>query len=134
MIQYVLQNIVINENTANQTALSALMDNRAWGFMEQFLTTAMTYPEMEDAFLAYLGDRYSPDEWAEARDALWSGEGNDEVSLENLLRVKDRYLPRVSVRTEDSSASRSASRTDARMSISRIRRSQKRRKKVREFS
>ncbi|KAG2101543.1 hypothetical protein BD769DRAFT_1393800 [Suillus cothurnatus] len=113
MIQYVLQNIVINENTANQTALSALMDNRAWGFMEQFLTTAMTYPEMEDTFFAYLGDRYSPDEWAEARDALWSGEGNDEVSLENLLRVKDRYLPRVSVRTEDSSASRSASRTDA---------------------
>ncbi|KAG2134235.1 hypothetical protein BD769DRAFT_1385819 [Suillus cothurnatus] len=101
MIQYVLQNIVINENTANQTALSALMDNRAWGFMEQFLTTAMTYPEMEDAFFAYLGDRYSPDEWVEARDALWSGEGNDEVSLENLLRVKDRYLPRVSICIED---------------------------------
>jgi len=89
MIQYVLQNIVINENTANQTVLSALMDNRAWGFMEQFLTTAMTYPEMEDAFFMYLGDWYSPDEWVEARDALWSGEGNNEVSLENLLHMKD---------------------------------------------
>jgi hypothetical protein len=97
MIQYVLQDIVINENTANQTVLSALMDNRAWGFMEQFLTTAMTYPEMEDVFFAYLGNQYSPDEWAEARDTLWSGEGNDEVSLENLPHVKDRYLPWVSV-------------------------------------
>jgi hypothetical protein len=89
MIQYVLQNIIIHENTVNQTAPSALMDNRAWGFMEQFLTTTMMYPEMEDAFFAYLGNRYSPDEWVEARDALWSGEGNDEVSLENLLHVKD---------------------------------------------
>lgn len=124
----------INENTGNQTAPSALMDNRAWEFMVQFLTTAMTYPEMEDAFFAYLGDRYSPDDWAEARDALWSGEGNDELSLENLLRVKDRYLPRVSVPTEDSSVSRSESRTDTRFSISRVRRSQKRRKKVRKFS
>ncbi|KAG2746207.1 hypothetical protein P692DRAFT_20738667 [Suillus brevipes Sb2] len=131
----------INENTGNQTAPSALMDNHAWEFMVQFLTTAMTYPEMEDAFFAnegvstaYLGDRYSPDDWAEARDALWSGEGNDELSLENLLRVKDRYLPRVSVPTEDSSVSRSESRTDTRFSISRVRRLQKRRKKVRKFS
>jgi hypothetical protein len=102
--------------------------------MEQFLTTAMTYPDMENAFFAYLGNRYSPDDWAEARDALWSGEGNDELSLENLLRVKDRYLPRVSVPTEDSSVSRSESRTDTRLSISCVRRSQKRRKKVRKFS
>ncbi|KAG2067229.1 hypothetical protein BDR04DRAFT_1120628 [Suillus decipiens] len=100
MIQYVLQNIVINENTVNQTAPSVLMNNRAWGFMEQFLTTAMMYPEMEDVFFAYLGDQYSPHEWVEARDALWSGEGNNEVSLENLLCVKDRYLPRVSQQTQ----------------------------------
>ncbi|KAG2109826.1 hypothetical protein DEU56DRAFT_920264 [Suillus clintonianus] len=121
----------LRTDQGNSTAPSALTDNRAWAFMEQFLTTTMTYSEMEDAFYTYLGDRYSPDDWAEARDALWSGEGNDEVSLENLLRVKDKYLPRVSsVPTEGSSVSRSASRTVGRLSISRVRRSQKQRKKT----
>ncbi|KAG0703962.1 hypothetical protein DFH29DRAFT_874067 [Suillus ampliporus] len=56
----------------NLTAPSALMDNRAWEIMEQYLTTTMTYPEMEDAFSMYLGDRYSPDDWAEARATLFS--------------------------------------------------------------
>ncbi|KAG2366129.1 hypothetical protein BDR07DRAFT_1480539 [Suillus spraguei] len=86
----------------NQTAPSALMDNHAWGFMEQFLMIMMMYPEMEDAFFTYLGDQYSPDDWAEARDALWS---------------------------ENSSVSRSALRTDTRSSISHIRRLQKQCKK-----
>ncbi|KAG2135082.1 hypothetical protein DEU56DRAFT_756723 [Suillus clintonianus] len=62
----------LRTDQGNSTAPSALTDNRAWAFMEQFLMTTMTYSEMEDAFYMYLGDRYSPDDWAEARDALWS--------------------------------------------------------------
>ncbi|KAG2352037.1 hypothetical protein BDR07DRAFT_1384917 [Suillus spraguei] len=127
-----LQNITINENTVNQTVPSALMDHHAWQFMEQFLTTTMTYPEMENMFFVYLGNRYSPDDWAEARDVLWSGDGNDEISLENLLRVKDKYLPRVSVPREDSSLPKSTSRTVACLSTPHARQSQKTIKKASE--
>ncbi|KAG1830940.1 hypothetical protein DFJ58DRAFT_848376 [Suillus subalutaceus] len=41
----------------------------------------MTYPKMEEVFLSYLGDRYTEGEWKEARDALFSSDGDDNIIL-----------------------------------------------------
>ncbi|KAG2741267.1 hypothetical protein P692DRAFT_20880256 [Suillus brevipes Sb2] len=74
----------------SQTA--PLNDEHAWRIMEDFLTTDMTYPKMEEVFLSYLGDRYAEGEWKEARDALFSGDGDDNVALENLRAVKAKHI------------------------------------------
>ncbi|KAG2029836.1 hypothetical protein BDR03DRAFT_1017858 [Suillus americanus] len=72
---------------------SPLADEGAWRILEEFLTTSMTYPQMEEAFQLYLGLRYSEDEWKEARLALFSGDGDDDVALENLRVVKAKHIP-----------------------------------------
>lgn len=77
--------------TGSQTA--QLADEHAWSILEEYLTTSMTYPQMEEALLSYLGLRYSEDEWKEARHALFSGNGNDDVALENLHVVKAKHIP-----------------------------------------
>lgn len=42
--------------TANYPAApSPLTDSGTWDILEQYLTTDMTYPQMEEAFSAYLG-------------------------------------------------------------------------------
>ncbi|KAG1879005.1 uncharacterized protein F5891DRAFT_1204399 [Suillus fuscotomentosus] len=56
----------------------------------------MTYSQMEEALLSYLGDRYSADDWKEAQDALFSGDSNDSIALGNLCAVKAKHLPQAS--------------------------------------
>ncbi|KAG1896425.1 uncharacterized protein F5891DRAFT_983434 [Suillus fuscotomentosus] len=56
----------------------------------------MTYPQMEEALLSHLGPQYSADDWKDARDALFSGDGNDSIALANLLALKARYMPQAS--------------------------------------
>ncbi|KAG2737355.1 hypothetical protein P692DRAFT_20883658 [Suillus brevipes Sb2] len=76
-----------------RTAPSPLADQGTWSILEQFLTTDMTYPQMEESFSSYLGDRYVADDWKDARDVLFSGDGNDSISLANLCALKARHMP-----------------------------------------
>lgn len=80
------------DNTGTR-ATSPLADHGAWCILQQYLTTDMTYPQMEAAFSSYLGDRYNADDWKDARDALFSGDGNDNLALANLLALKARHVP-----------------------------------------
>jgi hypothetical protein len=48
---------------------------------------------MEEAFSSYLGDRYIADDWKDARDALFSGDGDDSIALANLHALKARHIP-----------------------------------------
>jgi hypothetical protein len=98
---------------------SPLADEGAWRILEEFLTTSMTYPQMEEAFQSYLGLRYSEDEWKEARLALFSGDGDDDVALENLRVVKAKHIP------QPPCAHNVYSATDKRVSRARVRPSRK---------
>ncbi|KAG2120556.1 uncharacterized protein F5147DRAFT_766471 [Suillus discolor] len=77
-------------------APSLLADEGAWRILEQFLTTDMMYPQMEKAFSAYLGSRYIADDWKDARDTLFSGDGDDSIALANLDALKVKHIPLLS--------------------------------------
>ncbi|KAG1895209.1 uncharacterized protein F5891DRAFT_984416 [Suillus fuscotomentosus] len=99
-----------------RAAPSPLADEGAWRILEQFLTTDMTYPQMENAFSAYLGGRYIADDWKDARDALFSGDGNDSIALANLYALKAKHIPLPS----------SSSRVNSRLSSTPIQQPRKR--------
>ncbi|KAG2751884.1 hypothetical protein P692DRAFT_20726348 [Suillus brevipes Sb2] len=80
-------------NHEGESAPSPLADQGAWCILEQYLTTDMTYPQMEAAFSSYLGDWYNVDDWGDARGALFSGDGDDGLALSNLLALKARHVP-----------------------------------------
>ncbi|KAG1844870.1 hypothetical protein C8R48DRAFT_780091 [Suillus tomentosus] len=71
---------------------SPLADHSAWRILQQYLTTSMTYPQMEAAFSLYLGDQHNTDDWKDARDALFSGDGDNNLALANLLALKARHV------------------------------------------
>jgi hypothetical protein len=90
----------------NQTIpTTPLADKHASAILEQFLTTDMMYPQMEDALLSYLGDQYSADDWKESRDALFSGDGDDKLALANLRAVKAKHIHPALSAPKDSSMS-----------------------------
>ncbi|KAG1865675.1 hypothetical protein C8R48DRAFT_772675 [Suillus tomentosus] len=70
-----------------------LADAGAWEILEKYLATDMTYPQLEEAFSAYLGDRYIFDDWKDARDALFSGDGDNSIALANLRALKTSHIP-----------------------------------------
>jgi hypothetical protein len=82
----------------------------------------MSLSEMDDALVAYLGDRYSEDDWVEPRRLLFSGDDDNVESLRVLTALWKTYIPdppkETSVRT-------SASRMDNSLSGSRINTSRK---------
>ncbi|KAG2136428.1 hypothetical protein DEU56DRAFT_756334 [Suillus clintonianus] len=90
---------------------SALSDPGAWLILEQFLTTPITYGDTEIAFAAHLGERLCLEDWKEARLALFSGDGDDALSLSNLLEVKRKYIPDLSSSTIASSSTSAAAPT-----------------------
>ncbi|KAG1803961.1 uncharacterized protein BJ212DRAFT_1486921 [Suillus subaureus] len=59
-------------NHEGTRAPSLLADHGTWHILEQYLTTEMTYPQMEAAFASYLGNQYNTDDWKEAHDVLFS--------------------------------------------------------------
>ncbi|KAG1897446.1 uncharacterized protein F5891DRAFT_982629 [Suillus fuscotomentosus] len=73
-------------------APSPLTDSGAWDILEQYLTTDMMYPQMEEVFSAYLGNRYIASDWKDARDALFSGDGCDSIALTNLRALRARHI------------------------------------------
>jgi hypothetical protein len=114
---------------------SPLADEGAWRIMEQFLISDMSYPQMEDAFSSYLGSRYSADDWKDARDALFSGDGDDSIALANLKVLKARHIVHATSGSsdmaspaKDSSVARSAPRTSGGVSSTRNHRSRTRRR------
>lgn len=54
----------------------------------------MTYPQMEEDFLSYLGDRYCADDWKDARDALFSADdlNDDATPLANLQALYAKHI------------------------------------------
>ncbi|KAG2744346.1 hypothetical protein P692DRAFT_20745736 [Suillus brevipes Sb2] len=102
-----------------QYRTAPLADEGAWRILEDYLTTSMTYPQMEEAFRSYLGVRYSEDEWKEAQHALFSGDGDDDVALENLRVVKAKHMPQTPC------VHKVCSTTDRRLSRARVRPSRK---------
>lgn len=90
-----IPDIVIHKpvGTTGNCQLSPLADPAAWEILEQYLTTDMTYPQMEQAFSAYLGNRYVADDWKDARDALFSGDDDNSIALANLRALKTSHIP-----------------------------------------
>lgn len=108
------------------TGTSPLEDEGAWRILFQYLTTEMTYPQMEEDFISYLGDRYCMDDWKDARDALFSAEDlNDNATpLANLQVLYTKHVPQASLLNrvgppEDSWVIVSAPRTLGRLSDTR---------------
>ncbi|KAG1893327.1 uncharacterized protein F5891DRAFT_1196559 [Suillus fuscotomentosus] len=71
---------------------SALNDAGAWHFLEQYLQSNLGYAQMEDGLILYLGKRYCADDWAEAKLALFSSDGDDAKAMENLAALKNKYI------------------------------------------
>jgi hypothetical protein len=80
------------------TGKSPLEDEGAWRILFQYLTTEMTYPQMEEEFISYLGDRYCADDWKDARDALFSADdlNDDATPLMNLQALYAKHVPQAS--------------------------------------
>ncbi|KAG2739763.1 hypothetical protein P692DRAFT_20881415 [Suillus brevipes Sb2] len=116
-------------NHEGTRAPSPLADHGAWCILEQYLTTDMTYPQMEAAFASYLGNRYDADDWKEARDALFSGDDDNCLALANLLALKARHIPQGASSTstvvtlrKDSAISTAAPKAAVRLKSARVRR------------
>ncbi|KAG1823890.1 uncharacterized protein BJ212DRAFT_1296412 [Suillus subaureus] len=75
-------------------APSPLVDEGAWHILFQYLTTEMTYPQMEEEFLSDLGDRYCADDWKDARDTLFSADNLNDVAtpLANLQALYAKHI------------------------------------------
>ncbi|KAG0703420.1 hypothetical protein DFH29DRAFT_998559 [Suillus ampliporus] len=97
----------IRIDDGNQT--EPLADKRAWAILEQFLTTDMSYAQMEEALSSYLSNRYSPDDWKESQDALFSGDGDDDLALTNLCAVMAKHIHPGSAPNDSSLAERQSS-------------------------
>ncbi|KAG1851066.1 hypothetical protein DFJ58DRAFT_729045 [Suillus subalutaceus] len=116
-------------NHEGTRAPSPLADHGAWRVLEQYLTTEMTYPQMEAAFSSYLGNQYNADDWKEAHDALFSGNGDNSLTLANLLALKARHIPqgtsspsKIVTPWKDSALSMPASKAAGRLKSGRVRR------------
>ncbi|KAG1849803.1 hypothetical protein C8R48DRAFT_676914 [Suillus tomentosus] len=71
----------------------ALYDNGAWEILAKFLTTSMSLSEVDGTHIAYLGDRYLADEWAEPRRLLFSGDEDNTKFLENFTKLWKTHIP-----------------------------------------
>ncbi|KAG1843215.1 hypothetical protein C8R48DRAFT_678776 [Suillus tomentosus] len=69
-----------------------LQDETAWNIMEEYLTTDMSFPQMEAKFMSHLGTQYVEADWAEARNALFSADEDTASALINLRAVKTRHM------------------------------------------
>jgi hypothetical protein len=69
-----------------------LQDEAAWNIFEEYLTTHMTFPQMEAKLMLHLGNRYVEPDWAEARNALFSANEDTVSALENLHAVKAQHM------------------------------------------
>lgn len=68
-----------------------LADRNAWRILAQFLETEMSFGEMEEKLSLYLGDRYSADDWKDAKTMLFSGKDDLGACLRNLETLRKRH-------------------------------------------
>lgn len=86
--------------------LSVMKDPGAWFIFEWFLTTDLTYSQMEESLTTYLGNDYWPDDWREAKITVFlSSNGDDELALADLLALRCKYIPDTASSTNDPSPS-----------------------------
>ncbi|KAG1858604.1 hypothetical protein C8R48DRAFT_674190 [Suillus tomentosus] len=57
-----------------------LKDVAAWRILKEFLDTDMSFGEMQVRLVAHLGSRYREEDWAEAKNLLFSGETDNNLS------------------------------------------------------
>ena len=60
--------------------------------MEEFLITSMTYSDMEEKLASHLGSCYREEDWADAKKALFSGDDDNSLSLDNLRALRARHI------------------------------------------
>lgn len=102
----VSDNIVDDESDDNAMHPSSpLKDVGAWGIFREHLTTDMSFEDMLNKLRTYLGVRYREEDWKEAVDSLFSGDGDIDIALDNLAGIKARYIPVLSDRTSVSPSS-----------------------------
>ncbi|KAG2094044.1 uncharacterized protein F5147DRAFT_657285 [Suillus discolor] len=86
-------NIVDDESDDNAVhPSSSLKDVGAWDIFREHLMTDMSFEEMLEKLHAYLGVRYREEDWKEAVDSLFTGDGNIGIALDNLASIKAHYL------------------------------------------
>jgi hypothetical protein len=69
-----------------------LNDPAAWDILEWYLMTDQTYGQMEDDFHMYLSNHHCLADWNDLRLVLFSGDGDDQLSLSNLLALKHKHI------------------------------------------
>ncbi|KAG1874139.1 hypothetical protein C8R48DRAFT_669745 [Suillus tomentosus] len=107
-------NIVDDESDDNAVhPSSSLKDVGAWEILREHLMTDMSFEEMLEKLRAYLGVRYREEDWKEAVDSLFTGDGDIDIALDNLASIKARYLPLEGTSTNLSSSRPSNSFIDA---------------------
>ena len=52
----------------------------------------MMFPQMEEKLESYLEGRYHEMDWKDAKDALFSRDGDDTLALENLHALKAKHM------------------------------------------
>ncbi|KAG2088936.1 uncharacterized protein F5147DRAFT_788635 [Suillus discolor] len=69
-----------------------LQNEAAWDILQAFLKTDMQYDEMERQLVSYLDEQYHAEDWTEAKRVLFSGDGDNRLSLINLLALKEQHI------------------------------------------
>ncbi|KAG2339088.1 hypothetical protein BDR05DRAFT_1003630 [Suillus weaverae] len=87
---------VVPNDQASDNDQSPLLDPRqnkaAWDIMQAFLKTDMQYDEMERQLASHLDEQYHAEDWTEAKRVLFSGDGDNQLSLVNLLPLKKQHI------------------------------------------
>lgn len=73
-------------------SLDPLQDEASWDILEAYLTSEMSFPQLEAKLLSHLGSRYHEADWAEAKRTLFSANEDNVQALANLRTVKARHI------------------------------------------
>ncbi|KAG2124760.1 hypothetical protein BD769DRAFT_1669255 [Suillus cothurnatus] len=97
---------LISDHDDNDLTLpTPLQDEAAWNIFEEYLTTHMTFPQIEAKLMLHLGNWYVEPDWAEARNALFSANEDTVSALENLHAIKAQHMSSLARVTVPSSRS-----------------------------
>ncbi|KAG2740433.1 hypothetical protein P692DRAFT_201872426 [Suillus brevipes Sb2] len=80
------------EHSQAPASSDPLQDEASWDILEEYLTSEMTFPQLEAKLVSHLGSRYHEEDWAEATRTLFSADEDDVQALANLRVVKARHI------------------------------------------
>lgn len=69
-----------------------LKDVAAWCILKEFLDTDMSFGEMQARLVVHLGLQYREEDWAEAKNLLFSGETDNNLSWSNVCKVIEHHM------------------------------------------